>query len=347
MKVFAVKHKFRDASTEEEAVAWRFENEHHNQDQRDSKRSRAVSLPAPNRTGMPDHLKAGIEALSGLSLDSVHVHYNSTKPAELDALAYAQGTDIHISPGQEKHLPHEAWHVVQQAQGRVTPTAQLRNGDLANDDATLECEADAMGNLADQKTAATTVGFPFNRRESIQFNETAPAMQFVKIKLKVLDGFTISDEEWSNRVRTLELSGNQANVGDGQYNFVVQDTSIYIANVIGHSIIARGKPVEYAGRLLIKDGEIVEWNNESGHYMPEESLNDQALLPLDMFRTWEHYQLDGWDALKPKAMANNKEMIDTTKFRPVELELESQEEPRRQRDGQRVRPKVCPGCNIQ
>ena len=43
-------------------------------------------------------------------------------PNESEAHAYAQGTDIHIGPGQEKHLPHEAWHVVQQKQGRVKPT---------------------------------------------------------------------------------------------------------------------------------------------------------------------------------------------------------------------------------
>jgi hypothetical protein len=28
------------------------------------------------------------------------------------------------NPGQEQHLPHEAWHVVQQKQGRVKPTGQ-------------------------------------------------------------------------------------------------------------------------------------------------------------------------------------------------------------------------------
>ena len=70
-----------------------------------------------NRTGMPDRLKAGIESLSGMSLDNVKVHYNSSQPAQLNALAYAQGSDIHVAPGQEQHLPHEAWHVVQQAQG--------------------------------------------------------------------------------------------------------------------------------------------------------------------------------------------------------------------------------------
>ena len=49
-----------------------------------------------NRTGMPDHLKAGIESLSGFSMDDVRVHYNSDKPATVQALAYTQGTDIHV-----------------------------------------------------------------------------------------------------------------------------------------------------------------------------------------------------------------------------------------------------------
>lgn len=71
----------------------------------------------PNNTDLPDNLKSGIESLSGMSMDNVRVHYNSSQPAQLNALAYAQGTDIHVAPGQEQHLPHEAWHVVQQAQG--------------------------------------------------------------------------------------------------------------------------------------------------------------------------------------------------------------------------------------
>jgi len=97
-----------------------------------------------NRTGLPDHLKVGIETLSGLSMDDVHVHYNSAKPAALQALAYTQGTEIYIGPGQETHLPHEAWHVVQQAQGRVKPTIQAKGVGI-NDDARLEQEADMMG----------------------------------------------------------------------------------------------------------------------------------------------------------------------------------------------------------
>ncbi|HEX8580584.1 MAG TPA: DUF4157 domain-containing protein [Allosphingosinicella sp.] len=105
---------------------------------------RASAAPSPNRTGLPDQLKAGVEALSGLSMDDVRVHRNSSEPAKLGALAYAQGSAIHLGPGQERHLPHEAWHVVQQKQGRVKPSVQLK-GIAINTDVSLEQEADRMG----------------------------------------------------------------------------------------------------------------------------------------------------------------------------------------------------------
>ncbi|MDH5178099.1 MAG: DUF4157 domain-containing protein [Gammaproteobacteria bacterium] len=98
-----------------------------------------------NNTGMPDRLKNGIENLSGYAMDDVRVHYNSSKPAQLQAHAYTQGTNIHIAPGQEKHLPHEAWHVVQQKQGRVKPTLQMKGNVNINDETGLEREADLMG----------------------------------------------------------------------------------------------------------------------------------------------------------------------------------------------------------
>ncbi len=104
-----------------------------------------LQLKKGDTTGLPNDLKVNVEALSGYSMDDVQVHYNSDKPAQLQALAYAQGTDIHIASGQEKHLPHEAWHVVQQKQGRVRPTMQMKGEAAVNDDKGLEKEADKMG----------------------------------------------------------------------------------------------------------------------------------------------------------------------------------------------------------
>lgn len=98
-----------------------------------------------NKTGMPDNLKSGIENLSGIDISDVKVHYNSPQPAQLQAHAFAQGNQIHIASGQERYLPHEAWHVVQQKQGRVSPTKQLKGKVNINDNSGLEKEADVMG----------------------------------------------------------------------------------------------------------------------------------------------------------------------------------------------------------
>jgi hypothetical protein len=120
-------------------------------------RPKSILQKKANNTGLPDNLKSGIENLSGHAMDDVKVHYNSDKPAQLNAHAYAQGSQIHIANGQEKHLPHEAWHVVQQKQGRVKPTMQMKGKVNVNDDEGLEKEADMMGGKAIQRNASETL----------------------------------------------------------------------------------------------------------------------------------------------------------------------------------------------
>jgi hypothetical protein len=101
---------------------------------------------AERRDGvLPGALRAGVEALSGVSMAGVRVHYDSPLPARRGAWAHTRGTEIHVGPGQERHLAHEAWHVVQQAQGRVRPTLQMKDGLAVSDDDGLEREADVMG----------------------------------------------------------------------------------------------------------------------------------------------------------------------------------------------------------
>jgi hypothetical protein len=111
---------------------------------------------------MPHSLTRGIEILSEIDLSDVRVHADSPKPARLDALAYAQAGDIHLGPGQERHLPHEAWHLVQQRQGRVRPTMQAR-GMSINGDPGLEREAEAMGTRATRLGASAASSDPAAR----------------------------------------------------------------------------------------------------------------------------------------------------------------------------------------
>jgi len=149
----------------------------------------AATSTIGRRDRLPAELKAGVESLSGLDLSSVRVHRNSSAPAQLNALAYAQGSDIHLGPGQEKHLPHEAWHVVQQMQGRVRPTLQAAGAPI-NDDPALEREADQMG--AHAKSSANGVNaarseHPIHQRKAIvpidagNFSRSSQAFQMKRL----------------------------------------------------------------------------------------------------------------------------------------------------------------------
>ncbi|HEX3045519.1 MAG TPA: DUF4157 domain-containing protein [Bacillota bacterium] len=170
-----------------------------------AQKTAAVSLNQPstliqpkvNPTGMPDSLKTGLENYSGMDMSDVRVQYNSPKPADVGALAYTQGTDIYIAPGQEEHLPHEAWHVVQQAQGRVRPTRQLK-GFAVNDESGLEQEASEMGDKI-QKTNGTD-GMQLQRElknavmEPVRRRENHPGMtDSLKSGLEGWAGMDISE----------------------------------------------------------------------------------------------------------------------------------------------------------
>ena len=135
------------ADDEEELLQGKFENTVQRAEDEEEGLQMKADTPMqqrPNNTGLPDNLKSGVESLSGFSMDDVKVHYNSSQPATVQALAYTQGTDIHVAPGQEQHLPHEAWHVTQQMAGRVEPTTEI-GGKPINDSISLEHEADIMG----------------------------------------------------------------------------------------------------------------------------------------------------------------------------------------------------------
>ncbi len=101
-----------------------------------------------DKTGIPAQMKAKFERSSGFSFDDVRVHYNSEKPAQLHAHAYTQGSEVFVAPGQEKHLPHELGHVVQQKSSAVKPTGEI-GGMPLNDDETMESGADKLAEEAE------------------------------------------------------------------------------------------------------------------------------------------------------------------------------------------------------
>lgn len=109
----------------------------------EQKKSKEAAKKATKKQniGIPAHLQEKFETKYGVSINDVHIYYNSTKPAKLGALAYTQGTSVHIGPGNDKYLQNELGHVIQQKFLRISPT-KIINGYPVNDDPLLEKAAD-------------------------------------------------------------------------------------------------------------------------------------------------------------------------------------------------------------
>jgi hypothetical protein len=113
--------------------------------------ARELDLDAPRASGgLPAGLRAQMEQAFGADFASVRVH-ESDRAASLGAVAYAQGDDLHFSPGSYRPdsasgrelIGHELAHVVQQRAGRVA--VPQGKGAPVNADPALEAEADALG----------------------------------------------------------------------------------------------------------------------------------------------------------------------------------------------------------
>lgn len=134
----------------------------------------------PNLTGIPIQMKQDFERGSGLSFDDVRVHYQSEKPAALGSAAYTQGTQVYIGPGQERYLPHELGHVVQQKMGILKGTI-MHHGGPTNRDPSLEQEADriaarrgsqsAESSLSEQQSEESSLSEQQSQTKSIQFQK--------------------------------------------------------------------------------------------------------------------------------------------------------------------------------
>lgn len=252
-----------------------------------------------NHSKLPDALQQTMEAMSSEALDDVRVTYNSPEPMQLQAQAYTRGTEIHIAPGEEEHLPHEAWHVVQQKQGRVKPTTQA-NGITINADPQLEREAAQKGAQATNTPAAIPQQSAAEHKaaRSRPSHNVEPVTQMYKEIGMLMDGGLgkeLSDAIYGGGAAKylngherqqylvtvdanglLNIGGNLMDtsnaLGNGLYIFVMdKDGNIYAApkETVGHhSAFLSGRPVAAAGHIGVQNGRVTLINNQSGHYQP-------------------------------------------------------------------------------
>lgn len=96
-------------------------------------------------------VSSSVERAFGTDFSGVRIYSESRRAADLGALAFTQGNEIHVAPGHwapettrgRTLIAHELSHVLQQRAGRVRPTRRIGGVEL-NDEPALEAEADAV-----------------------------------------------------------------------------------------------------------------------------------------------------------------------------------------------------------
>jgi hypothetical protein len=239
--------------------------------------------PRENNTGLPENIKAGIESLSGQSLDHVRVHYNSAKPAQLNALAYAQGSDIHLAPGQEQHLPHEAWHIVQQAQGRVRPTMQINDGVPVNDDAGLEREADLMGGKA---AIAVNESYPSGTATAFAATPTPP------VQRQTADGTDYTPQEIGAAATQARKTVTKKKAKDTDF-----------AKAMADNLLGIGLATNYSNRTQLEKTCKEWWNKPSSYEVAAEPEARKVLEEPEIEYGAEHGDLHFIDTPSEKKAA--------------------------------------------
>lgn len=193
-----------------------------------------------NTTGMPDTLKSGLETLSGLDLSDVQVHRDSAKPAEVGALAYAEGQNIYLGSGQEQHLPHEGWHVVQQMQGRVQPTTHV-NGSAVNDDPALETEADVMGSKALQTEKTWLSEQPTQAARGTQQHGTGAVQRVAQRVAPAALAFAgLSAEAWGMASSVVGAVSGIGGAASASYHAVSRGENGFGSLVLPQGLISNG-----------------------------------------------------------------------------------------------------------
>jgi hypothetical protein len=187
-----------------------------------------------NKTGIPDRLKAAVEHFSGFSLDAVRVHYNSEKPALVEAYAYTEGLDIHIAPGQEKHLAHELQHVVQQMKGEAKATEKV-NGQQVDSRKSKEQEAD--------------------QKIPNKVDDSGKELQQVTPQQGIVQRAAITDEVIAGRLADL---GGALTIGDGGNSTIVtrwdSDWGDDAANCHGYTSYGDASHFSYPSEMLASIG---------------------------------------------------------------------------------------------
>lgn len=248
-----------------------------------------------NLTGIPIQMKMDFEHRSGLSFDDVRVHYNSDKPAKVGALAYTQGNQVHIGPGQERYLKHELGHVVQQKIAQI-PTSGYRNGYRVNTSHHLEYMADHIPHFVASASKPAIVS-----NQPMQLADFSASVSLVVNNQNFLQDIFYSSQLL---VDTIKLTGRaETGLRNDDGNKTQGDHTIADAAIKKHQkILLRGREVrdllhfyDMHSRILLQENSFEGWSKEPRAEEARKMAN--ALIQRTKEEEGNTHTITGWRSI--------------------------------------------------
>ena len=276
--------------------------------QNGARANRRETMPpsgVPQPEGIPPDVQTELARRLHYDFSRVRVHADeqaASTAASVGARAFADGNHLFFGAGQydpstrrgRRLLAHELTHVIQADATRAQPSAS------SDEVPALESEARSVA-------AAFATGGPVPPVLGVARSLRLPLRAGPDDEPPVEDRPTFGNlpqdkplPGWSETHRRVELFEKDGvwyqrgfrpeTKARGSYDFVIKDGKIYGvkggSRGYGHTELAGGGRVEYAGQVEFEGGICKEWSNASGHYAAVRNFRDVAVkagLPADRF----------------------------------------------------------------
>lgn len=220
----------------------------------------------PQRTsskGLPETLQRHLENRSGYDLSDVEVHKNSSEPEKLKAHAFTQGNHIYLGPQKEGYLSHEAWHVVQQKQGKVSANYDF-NGQAIDSSAALEQEADVMSSGIYTSSAASAENTRLRHVATPSTTaQLAPNQEGTTDPQHLMDFIRNLEAEGLSREEILDRISEDHATNENRYIYTDEHGWVDLRHFGAASSLSQGWGSVIAETLGFGN-EVVQWGSEWG-----------------------------------------------------------------------------------
>lgn len=201
-----------------------------------------------------------------MDLSDVRIHRNNSEPDRLKAHVFTRGAGVFLATGKDNYLTHEAWHAVQQKQGRVQANFSFK-GLLISNSRSLESEADRIAQRMTSMPVSMTKNTPLlnkvHRSASKSIPQLAPNQEGTADPQHLIDFVRRLEAEGLSRSEILDHVSDDHASNSNRYIYTDRHSWVDLRH-----FGAAGSYAQNAGSVIAEGlglgNEIIQWLSEWG-----------------------------------------------------------------------------------